>query len=191
MTKDLDELLCKKYPEIFRDRQAPMNKTLMCWGFECGDGWFALIDTLCASLMHPVKQARDAYQSRLDTRERIETGSVTADQKGFDFLKDYSSDAAIAAAKLEWEQQQANIPVAVQVKEKFGGLRFYVTGGTDAQHTMIEFAENMSYRICEDCGTTKDAKCRRQGWHRTLCVPCAVADGRHIDTEPNDDLWGV
>jgi hypothetical protein len=50
----------------------------------------------------------------------------------------------------------------------------------------------MSYRICEDCGTTKDAKCRRQGWHRTLCVPCAVADGRHIDTEPNDDdLWGV
>ena len=97
-----------------------MNKTLMCWGFECGDGWFALIDTLCASLMHPVKQARDAYQSRLDTRERIETGSVTADQKGFDFLKDYSSDAAIAAAIAETEnpslKQMGVVMKAAQAK---------------------------------------------------------------------------
>lgn len=189
MTKELDEQLCQKYPEIFRDRHAPMNQTAMCWGFACGDGWFALIDTLCASLMHSVKRARDGYESRLHTRQRIETGSVTADQKGFDFLKNYSSDEAIAAAKLEWEQEHANIPVAVQVKEKFGGLRFYANGVTDAQDTMIQFAESMSYRICETCGTTTNVQLYTDGWHRTRCLSCAKTEG--LNTEIDKDLWGV
>jgi hypothetical protein len=144
MTKNLDELLCQKYPEIFRDRHAPMNQTAMCWGFACGDGWFTLIDVLCASLMASVR----------------DNGS--------------------------------SVPVAVQVKEKFGGLRFYVNGGTETQDALIAFAEDMSYRVCEDCGTTKDAKLRRGGWHRTLCSTCALADGRQIETESDDSqLWGV
>jgi hypothetical protein len=193
MTKDLDNLLCAKYPEIFRDRHAPMNQTCMCWGFDCGDGWFALIDTLCASLMTTVKQARDDYRSRQTAREKIDTGHITAADKGFAWSVEYASDASLAKAKAEQEYQEANIPVAVQVKEKFGGLRFYVNGGTETHQTMIYFAETMSYRICEECGTTKDTKCWRDGWHRTLCVPCAMAAGRHTGGGPNDDndFWGV
>jgi len=47
LKKELDEQLCKKYPKLFANRNADMQTTAMCWGFECGDGWFDLIDELC------------------------------------------------------------------------------------------------------------------------------------------------
>jgi len=48
MRKELDEALCAKYPEIFRDRNGDMRETAMCWGFDCGDGWYNIIDGVCA-----------------------------------------------------------------------------------------------------------------------------------------------
>lgn len=50
MRTALDDLLCRRYPELFRDRHGDMRETAMCWGFNCGDGWFALLDTLCAEI---------------------------------------------------------------------------------------------------------------------------------------------
>ena len=76
MKKELDDKLCKDFPVLFKDRHGDMSKTLMCWGFNCGDGWYALIYKLCKDLV------------KIDP-----------------------------------------VLVVVQVKEKFGGLRFYV-GGT-------------------------------------------------------------
>ena len=46
MRQELDEELCKKYPKIFKDRHAPMTETAMCWGFDIGDGWYQIIDSL-------------------------------------------------------------------------------------------------------------------------------------------------
>lgn len=61
---------------------------------------------------------------------------------------------------------------ASQVKEKFGGLRFYVVSSTDKQQEIIDFAESLSLSICENCGDTKTAKIRGGGWVRTLCDNC-------------------
>ena len=47
MTPELDKQLCEKYSKIFRDRHAPMTQTAMCWGFDCDDGWYNIIDALC------------------------------------------------------------------------------------------------------------------------------------------------
>lgn len=41
---------------------------------------------------------------------------------------------------------------AVQVKEKFGSLRFYVDGADQITMGMIHMAEAMSYHICDICG---------------------------------------
>ena len=60
--------------------------------------------------------------------------------------------------------------VAAQVKEKFGGLRFYVDNCDDYTRGVIAMAESMSYRICEDCGNL--GKKRSGGWIRTLCDSC-------------------
>ncbi len=57
--------------------------------------------------------------------------------------------------------------VAEQVKEKFGTLRFYTSGGDRLIDGMIWFAESMSGRICETCG--KPGSLRRSGWIVTLC----------------------
>jgi len=55
-----------------------------------------------------------------------------------------------------------------QVKEKFGGLRFYVSSTTDEVFNLIEEAEGKSYKICEKCG--KPSKViNKNGWLTTKC----------------------
>lgn len=56
---------------------------------------------------------------------------------------------------------------ALQIKEKFGGLRFYIDTGSDAVHDRISQAECLSYETCEECGTP--GKPRTGGWIKTLC----------------------
>jgi hypothetical protein len=63
----------------------------------------------------------------------------------------------------------------LQVKEKFGTLRFY-TGGvpsddSDKIWSRIDQAELESETTCEKCGST-DAKLRGGGWIVTLCDKC-------------------
>lgn len=54
-----------------------------------------------------------------------------------------------------------------QIKEKFGGLRFYVGSASDAFHEAIETAERHCARTCEECGDV--GKLRTGGWLKTLC----------------------
>jgi hypothetical protein len=58
-----------------------------------------------------------------------------------------------------------------QIKEKFGGLRFYISGGNSTIHGMIWLAEALSYKTCEDCGTTEGVG-MTQGWIKVCCKPC-------------------
>jgi hypothetical protein len=55
MREELDRKLCEKYPEIFADRRKPMTETAMCWGFEHGDGWYNILDRLCANIQHYIE----------------------------------------------------------------------------------------------------------------------------------------
>ncbi len=61
---------------------------------------------------------------------------------------------------------------ASQVKEKFGGLRFYVNYCSEKGLNLIHKYEKKSYKICEDCGATKEVKLRNFGWIKTLCDGC-------------------
>lgn len=54
-----------------------------------------------------------------------------------------------------------------QIKEKFGGLRFYISSGSPEVHERISKAEDDSYRICDVCG--EPGKLRTGGWLATLC----------------------
>ena len=57
--------------------------------------------------------------------------------------------------------------VARQIKEKFGGLRFYYDGGDAFIRGAVTFAEQLSYHICEMCGAP--GKLRHKSWLQTLC----------------------
>lgn len=62
-------------------------------------------------------------------------------------------------------------PTILQVKEKFGTLRFYHAGGNDFFDGMVSMAEATSSRICEQCG--KPGRPRSGGWILTLCDECS------------------
>lgn len=61
----------------------------------------------------------------------------------------------------------------LQVKEKFGGLRFYTNTASDEMFKRILKAEHDSFSICENCG--KEGCLRTEGWAKTLCNECAEA----------------
>jgi len=83
--------------------------------------------------------------------------------------------------KAKMEEEELKVPVAVQVKEKFGGLRFYVHAATDKHYSYISFAESMSYRTCEECGAP--GKTYTDGWHMTLCDIHAAMNGKEEEYE--------
>jgi hypothetical protein len=61
-------------------------------------------------------------------------------------------------------------PRASQVKEKYGGLRFYMTSATDEMYDLISEAEHKSEEICEVCGN--EGRPSGEGWITTLCNSC-------------------
>jgi hypothetical protein len=60
----------------------------------------------------------------------------------------------------------------VQVKEKFGTLRFYVEGGNKAVAGLIRQAEVESAETCEWCGSRGELRKSARGYFLTLCDSC-------------------
>jgi len=84
----------------------------------------------------------------------------------FDLLKE-------TFQKLEAYVQENKITgcYVAQVKEKFGGLRIYLSISNPEINNILDDATQKSYTICEICG--KSGKLQNQvGWSKTLCVSC-------------------
>ena len=47
MKQELQDTLFEKYPNIFRRRHLPKTETAMCYGIQCPDHWYDLLDALC------------------------------------------------------------------------------------------------------------------------------------------------
>jgi hypothetical protein len=83
-----------------------------------------------------------------------------------------------------------------QCKEKFGGLRFYVTGTSDKNWDLIREAEKKSYGVCEVTGSEVEVGVWNNGWVQTLCRKEALrkfydlSDKREIkEGQTFDKLW--
>lgn len=59
----------------------------------------------------------------------------------------------------------------LQIKEKFGSLRYYIGSATEEQHKIISKYERLSYKTCQRCGST-DSVSQTEGWICTLCKNC-------------------
>ena len=81
---------------------------------------------------------------------------------------DWQQKTADQCAKLNKPVPEVAPQVAVaQIKEKFGGLRFYYDGGDDYIRGLVSMAEAWAGVACEECGAI--GKRRDGGWIRTLC----------------------
>lgn len=117
MHEQLDALLCTRYPAIF-SAEGAVDQRL--FGFECGDGWFPLIDGACELIQRHIES--DGTQP----------------------LR------------------------ALQVKQKFGGLRFYYQHGSDHAAAVVDLAESLSLHMCEICGAVGKSV-QLFGWVQTRC----------------------
>ena len=63
-----------------------------------------------------------------------------------------------------------------QMKEKFGGLRFYTDGHDEVIEGMIKMAEHLCDNTCQDCGSEEDLG-MTTGWISVLCRNCVIANG--------------
>lgn len=109
---------------------------------ECGSGWHNLIDSLCSII-----------ESHLEHIEWRVSNPDSPVNKDFDH---------------ETNKNLLDLFTAVQVKEKFGGLRFYTSCTNDYISGAISMAENMSFHICETCGAPGENKVLGS-WYMTLC----------------------
>lgn len=103
--------------------------------------------------------------------DRNASMTVTAMCWGFEVNDGWYSllDVLCEELQRDTDQQGALQVVATQVKEKFGGLRFYVHAASDRQRAMIDLAEALSYRTCEQCGAPGVLDEREGRWMTTRC----------------------
>lgn len=73
-----------------------------------------------------------------------------------------------------------------QVKEKFGGLRFYCQGASREVYDIISKYERMSYYICISCG--KPATKISMGWISPYCDQCALELNQKLDKDLKVDF---
>jgi len=156
MSPHNEQHFCEQYPLIFRARRGRQPGDAPYWGLAVQDGWFDLIDMLCAHLYATYRQAAKSY-------ERAREGEGKAPYPGAEVV----TAVDVERKRLAMKAAETTVPRAVQVKEKFGTLRFYVDGGSPEMQAVIAFAEDMSSRMCEQCGAP--AHTRAGGWVRTLC----------------------
>ena len=143
MKPELDAQLCKRYPKMMVNRNRSMMETTMYWGFECGDGWFDILDQLMGNIQH-----------HIDWKERQREVAIRFNSKA-------------ASGEIREVPKEISQVTVDQVKEKFGTLRFYYTGGDDYIDGLVSMAESMSGVTCETCGNP--GKSTGGGWIKTVC----------------------
>ena len=102
----------------------------------------------------------------------------------FEYIESYNKD----------DSNKEKIEV-LQVKEKFGGLRFYTNFQTNELYRLIEEAELKADNTCELCGST-DKVGKTLGWITTCCEECAKKIAKNSYSEyirwrPNNIVDGL
>lgn len=176
MSPELDKKLCDKYPKIFKNRHASMQTTAMCWGFECGDGWYNIINKLCSNIQVHIDWKRKQRALALRFNRALKR-AIAGDKSALvnyysingkvDQFTTKNVERDLADPRYRIVTEKVTQVVAAQVKEKFGGLRFYYDGGDEYINGLAAMAESMSYITCEECGSPGAPT--SGGWVRTLC----------------------
>ena len=143
MDDELQQKLYDKYPQLFSNKDKGIKSSCMSWGCEVGSGWHEIISNVCWMIAQ---------------HERNKEGNKKYLEK---------NDPEKLATLPEY------FPVKFdQVKEKYGGLRLYFSGGDEYVEGLINMAEAFSYTVCEVCGNKGEPN--KGGWISTLCESCRV-----------------
>jgi hypothetical protein len=192
MKQELDKLLCERYPKMMVNRNKDMMETCMCWGFECGDGWFNILDQLMGSIQHHIdwkeKQRNWAIKyNEMATQAKAGNFELFEEENKNLTNEEYKNERLAEIIAGDFREVPKSIPQVTldQVKEKFGTLRFYYSGGDEYISGMVSLAESLTGVTCESCGNVGER--RGGGWVHTYCTPCEEA--REIARAKADEEW--
>lgn len=163
--EEFTKRMTEKYPRYFGEDKR-------YGGFAIGEGWYPIIESLVGQIDHYTKWRRNMRARDLK--------KVRAKAKGLEAMIQFMAGKK-GRAPSDWDIERAeeamenviNITPKVnwihveQIKEKFGGLRFYYQGGDEHISGMVTMAEVWAHRSCETCGNVGEQ--RNGGWIRTLC----------------------
>lgn len=103
-------------------------------------------------------------------KSMTETAMCWGFDHGDGWYKIIDNACSVIQRHIDWKnrsEEKVRQVTADQVKEKFGSLRFYVSGGDDYTDGVISMAEEMSSTTCEKCGSP--GRLRGKGWLYTAC----------------------
>ena len=90
-------------------------------------------------------------------------------------IQHYLDQQTIDSPFRKKKSKQIEQVVADQVKEKYGTLCFYYSGGNEYIRGLVDMVECLSYSTCESCGNPgkfiNDA-----GWFKVRCDKCLEID---------------
>lgn len=83
----------------------------------------------------------------------------------------YDLSRKLEALILSVPEEQRSDCKASQVKQKLGGLRFYMDGATEEMRRLVRETEELSYQTCETCGQPGKlcGDWRKNEWLYTSC----------------------
>lgn len=164
------KMMVEKFPLMFASKYG---------GFAVGKGWWPILESLCANIQSHIDWRNKNRQSAIEYNTVAEAGkSGNADLfadlcakrfgvKGYDEAYVRSRCEEMIREPLRKVPDECPQVVVAQIKEKFGGLRFYYDGGDDTIDGMVRMAEAWASVSCEECGAPGVQ--RPGGWVKTLC----------------------
>jgi len=179
---NFEQKLMDKYPDLFYKNE---DGTLYC---PCGawvpQGWETIVDELCGSISRYIKCTYQSERKIISKKYYLwRSISELLDWGHRRFIKLFSKynkweyNKPFFSFVEKFRQRSYNCvkynqipPPSVkidQIKEKFGGLRFYYSGGDKQIAGMVYFAEYLCSQTCEVSGE-KGESCIRGGWYKTL-----------------------
>lgn len=110
-----------------------------------------------------------------DDGERLPCAYLECGDGWFDIIYECSKKICEACKDLSEDDH----PKILQIKEKFGGLRYYISSCPeemcDTVRDAVDFAEKKSYETCETCGEPGTGK-KSHGWYYTACEKHTISD---------------
>ena len=142
MDKKLQQKLFRKYPYMFKDRKLTGDKTRICDGICCGDGWYELIDNACQQLKF-LQIRLSVYVSFFQVKEK------------FAGLRIYCN-------KVEYPYGSSD-PCYDSKEEK---------SISEIIRSIIHRAECQSFHTCDVCGGYRDENKKLGSWIYAICDDC-------------------
>lgn len=180
--ENFEKYLMEKYPDLFYKKE---DGSLEC---PCGawvpEGWEMIIDELCGVI---VRYTKGVYKSERKVTSKkyylwgacykVPTWFHTKFVKLFPkydkweynkhFYKFIEKFRQNSFKYITFNKVFSPAVKIDQIKEKFGGLRFYYSGGDKQVAGMVFFAEYLCGKTCEVSGE-KGELCSSGGWYKTL-----------------------